>query len=417
MHSLCYKHFSKYSLNFNILLHFYRSNLTLLKTLFHVKPAVILGIETSCDDTGCGIVDSTGTVLGEAISSQHNIHLNFGGIIPSVARSLHTSNVTRVCEDAFRSANLKLQDISAVATTVKPGLPMSLDVGTRFGKYLAKIGKKPFIPIHHMEAHALTVDFPYIVLLVSGGHCLLAIVEDVSKFYLLGTTMNNAPGEVFDKIARRLKLRNIPEFSTLNGGLAIETAARKASNVDQFTFTPVMPHQCDCNFSFSGLLNMCGRYIERQEKEYGIIADMIMPNVCNLCAAFQLATVTHICQRTQRALEFIDKMSLFPKDKRTLVVSGGVACNNVLAKALDIISTKLGFNFVRTPPKLCTDNGIMIAWNGVERWNADKGVIRDENDIDKVCVEKKASLGEDWTERVKAANLKCKWIKIREELT
>ncbi|XP_076277566.1 threonyl-carbamoyl synthesis 4 [Lasioglossum baleicum] len=423
MHLLCYKHFSKYSLNLNTLLHFYRNDLTLLKALFHVKPAVILGIETSCDDTGCGIVDSTGTVLGEAISSQHNIHLNFGGIIPSVAGSLHRNNVTRVCEDAFRSANLKLQDITAVAATVKPGLPMSLDVGTRFGKYLAKTGKIPFIPIHHMEAHALTVrmchkvDFPYVVLLVSGGHCLLAIVEDVSKFYLLGTTVNNAPGEVFDKIARRLKLRNIPEFSTLNGGLAIETAARKASNVDQFSFAPVMmSRRHDCNFSFAGLLSTCAKYIEREEKEHGIIADMIMPNVYNLCAAVQLATVTHICQRTQRALEFVEKMSLFPKDKRTLVVSGGVACNNVLAKGLDITSRKLGYNFVRTPPKLCTDNGIMIAWNGMERWNADEGVIRNENDIDKVCVQKKAPLGEDWTEKVNAANVKCEWIKIKKEL-
>nr|XP_033338812.1 probable tRNA N6-adenosine threonylcarbamoyltransferase, mitochondrial isoform X1 [Megalopta genalis] len=426
---LYYKRFSKYSMNSNTLSYFCRSDSALLKTLLHSKPAIILGIETSCDDTGCGIVDSTGTVLGEAISSQHNIHLNFGGIIPSVAHSLHKSNITKVCEAAFRSANLKLQDISAVATTVKPGLHTSLDVGTKFGKYLAKIGKKPFIPIHHMEAHALTVrmmhkvcriilvDFPYVVLLVSGGHCLLAIVEDVSKFYLLGTTLNNTPGEIFDKIARRLKLRNIPEFSTLNGGLAIETAAYRASNVNQFTFTPVMQHYRDCNFSFAGLLNTCLKYIEKQEKDHNIIADMTMPDVYNLCAAFQLAVVTHICQRTQRAIEFIDNTSLFPKDKRTLVVSGGVACNNVLVKALDIVSTKLGYNFVRTPPELCTDNGIMIAWNGIERWVADTGVIRNENDIDKVHVVNNAQLGEDWTKRVKEARIKCDWIKVNAELT
>ncbi|XP_078051136.1 threonyl-carbamoyl synthesis 4 isoform X2 [Augochlora pura] len=335
---------------------------------------------------------------------------------------MHTSNITRVCEAALRSANLKLQNIDAIAATVKPGLPLSLNVGTKFGKYLAKIGKKPFIPIHHMEAHALTarmihkVDFPYLVLLVSGGHCLLAIVEGVSKFYLLGTTLNNAPGEVFDKIARRLKLRNIPEFNTLNGGLAIETAAYKASNVDQFPFAPVMSHYRDCNFSFAGLLSKCTKYIETQEKDHNIIADSIIPNVYDLCAAFQLAAVTHICQRTQRAIEFIDNMSLFPNDKRTLVVSGGVACNNVLAKALDIMSTKLGYNFVQTPPKLCTDNGIMIAWNGVERWVTDTGVIRNENDIDKISVEKNAMLGEDWTKRVQEAGIKCDWIKIKAEL-
>ncbi|KZC08709.1 putative tRNA threonylcarbamoyladenosine biosynthesis protein Osgepl1 [Dufourea novaeangliae] len=420
---LFYKCPLKHFFSPNILLYPHRNDLKLLKNNLHNKAVIVLGIESSCDDTGCGIVDNTGTILGEAIDSQHYVHLNFGGIIPGIARVLHTNNITRVCEDALRSANLKLKDISAIATTVKPGLPMSLDVGTRFGKHLAKIGKKPFIPIHHMEAHALTVrmkekvDFPYLVLLVSGGHCLLAIVEDVNKFYLLGTTINIAPGEIFDKVARRLKLRNVPEFSSLNGGAAIETAARKASNVDQFFFDTAMAHYRNCNFSLSGMLTRCTKYIETEEEKHGVIGDMLIPDAYNLCAAFQLAVVTHICQRTQRAIEFVDKMSLFPNDKRTLVVSGGVACNDFLAKALNIVSTELGFNFVRPPPKLCTDNGIMIAWNGVERWIADKGVIKNENDIDNVCIEKKAPLGEDWREKVKEANLKCNWVKLKKQLT
>ncbi|XP_043596666.1 probable tRNA N6-adenosine threonylcarbamoyltransferase, mitochondrial isoform X3 [Bombus pyrosoma] len=376
-HKYLYKH-STNNVKFSYL---HKRNLKLVQNFFHSKPTVILGIESSCDDTACGIVDTNGQILGEAISSQHLTHLNLGGIIPSVARVLHRNNITKTCENALRAANLKLRDIDAIATTVKPGLPMSLRVGTQFGKYLAQIGKKPLIPIHHMEAHALTarmnreIDFPYLILLVSGAHCLLAIVDNVNKFYLLGTSVNNAPGEMFDKVARRLKLKNIPEFSTLNGGLAIEIAANKASNIEQFLFPPVMT-------------------------KYPL----------------QLATVTHICHRTQRAMEFVNKMSLFPKHKRTLVVSGGVACNNFLAKALNIVSTELGYSFIRTPPKLCTDNGTMIAWNGIEKWIADVDIIRNPNEIEKIEIEKTAPLGENWIQKVEAANLKCKWVKIKKKL-
>ncbi|XP_076753589.1 threonyl-carbamoyl synthesis 4 [Xylocopa sonorina] len=399
-----------------------KCNAKVVKNFVHNEPAVVLGIESSCDDTGCGIVNSNRIILGESISSQYYTHLNYGGIIPPIARSLHVNNITRICEDALRAANLRLKDIDAIATTVKPGLPMSLKVGTAFGKYLAKIGQKPFIPIHHMEAHALTarikeeVEFPYLVLLVSGGHCLLAIVENVNKFYLLGTTMNIAPGEMFDKIARRLKLRNIPEFSTLNGGSAIEAAASKTVNVDQFLFSPALSKYRNCNFSFGAYMSLCNDYIESEERKHNIIADMVIPDAYNLCASLQLATVNHICQRTQRAMEFINTNSLFPTNKRTLVVSGGVACNNFLAKALNILCTELGYTFVRTPPKLCTDNGIMIAWNGIEKLTANIDVIKDFNEIEKIEIKGKAPLGENWIEKVEAANIKCKWIKIKQKL-
>lgn len=347
---------------------------------------------------------------------------SFGGVVPSIAQLIHKNNITKICEDALRNANLKLKDIDAVATTVKPGIEMSLNVGIEFGKYLAKIGNKPFIPIHHMEAHALTVrmkekvDFPYLVLLISGGHCLLGIAANVNKFYLLGTTIDTAPGEVFDKIARRLKLRNIPEYSTFNGGLAIESAAKKATDIDQFTFPPVLTQYRDCNFSFSGLLNKCKLYIEHEEQKHNIVADMVIPDVYNLCAAFQLAIILHICHRTQRAMEFIDKMLLFPNNKRTLVISGGVACNNFLSRALNIVCSELDYKFIRTPPKLCTDNGIMIAWNGVEKWTTDTDIIRDPYEIDNVKAEGSATFGEDWIQKIESANIKCKWLKIRRKL-
>lgn len=383
------------------------------------KPAVILGIETSCDDTGCGIVDTTGKILGEVINSQHLTHLKHGGIIPTIAGNMHRQRITTVCENALRSANLRLRDIDAIATTTKPGLPLSLAVGNTFGKYLSRIGNKPYIPIHHMEAHALTarmeqkIDFPYLVLLVSGGHSLLAIVENVDQFYTLGTTMDNAPGEVLDKIARRLKLANIPEFSHMSGGQAIEIAASKATDPKKFVFEPVMTGKRNCQFTFAGISNRTLKYIFQQEKEFKIDGNAIIPDVYNLCAALQISAVKHICLRTQRAMEFINNLNLISQEKRTLVVSGGVACNNFLAKALEIVCSEKGFKFVRTPPRLCNDNGVMIAWNGVERWTANVGVIQNRDDIEMITVEKKAPLGESWIERVQNADIKCKLVKLK----
>ena len=189
---------------------------------------MILGIETSCDDTGVAIVDTDGNILGEALHSQLQTHLDLGGIIPVVARDLHKENIAQVVATAMQNAKLNFSDLSAIAVTVKPGMALSLLVGTAFAKDLAKTWSKPLIPIHHMEAHALTarmvekvyihlyspyffyfqliitinfqVDFPFMVLLVSGGHCLLALVKSVDEFLCLGESNDNSPGEILDKV-------------------------------------------------------------------------------------------------------------------------------------------------------------------------------------------------------------------------
>lgn len=225
--------------------------------------------------------------------------------------------------------------------------------------------------------------------------------------------MDNAPGEVFDKVARRLKLANIPEFSHMSGGQAIESAASKATDPTKFVFEPVMMRKRDCQFTFSGMLNRTLKYISKQEKELDVDGSTVIPDVYNLCAALQISAVRHMCHRTQRAMEFINNMNLISQDKRTLVVSGGVACNNFLAKALEIVCLEKGFKFVRTPPRLCNDNGVMIAWNGMERWMANAGVIRDRDEIEMVTVEKKVPLGESWIERVQDAGIKCKLVKLK----
>lgn len=335
---------------------------------------------------------------------------------------MHRLHITKVCENALRSAKLRLRDVDAIATTVKPGLPLSLDIGNKFGKYLAIRGNKPFIPIHHMQAHALTVritekvNFPYLALLISGGHCMLVVVQNVNNFYMLGTSIHNSPGEILDKIARRLKLHNLPEFKNMNGGQAIEAAASKASNIDQFPFNNSMIYHRDCQFSFSGLFEQCTNYIKYEEQQHNITADKIIPDVYNICAGFQLAITKHLCHKTQRAIEFLDYINFIPENKRTLVISGGVACNNFIAKALDILSSEYNYKLVRTPPKLCTDNGIMIAWNGVEKWIVGTDIIKDKNEIEKISVQRKAPIGEDWTQKIKLEHLQCKRIAIEKKL-
>ncbi|XP_024943682.1 probable tRNA N6-adenosine threonylcarbamoyltransferase, mitochondrial isoform X2 [Cephus cinctus] len=314
---------------------------------------------------------------------------------------------------------MKLRDVDAIAATVKPGLPQSLLIGTKFGKYLSKIGRKPFIPIHHMEAHALTarmvhkVDFPFLVLLISGGHCLLALVEKVDKFYLLGASIDDAPGEAFDKVARRSKLHNIPDFYDICSGAALEIAATRATDPEQFYFPPSLCQYRNCNFSFAGIKSRAIYHLIKEEKRHNIVGDSIIPDIYNLCAAFQMAISRHICNRTQRAMEYIQMKNLLPMENKTLVVSGGVACNNFIANALNIICSEMGYNLVRPPPKLCTDNGIMVAWNGVERYMANSDILTNPEDIEKVDINQKAPLGENWIERVTEANLKCKWIQIK----
>ncbi|XP_033211176.1 probable tRNA N6-adenosine threonylcarbamoyltransferase, mitochondrial isoform X2 [Belonocnema kinseyi] len=340
------------------------------------KNLIVLGIETSCDDTGCGIVDSKGTILGNALYSQHLLHLKYGGIIPPIAQDLHIKNITELCECALKSANMKLHNVDAVAATVKPGLPLSLSVGRNFGVRLSLIGNKPFIPIHHMEAHALVA-------------------------------------RMTQQIARRLKLKNLIDFSNLNGGQAIEIAASRAESPTQFSFAAPLTHSLDCNFSFSGLKTTALNYILECERKSSIIGDKVIPNIYNLCASYQLAITRHICQRTQRAMEFINRHELLPNDHRTLVISGGVACNDFIFKCLNSVCSEMGFACIRPPSKLCTDNGLMIAWNGMERLMTNSGILTNKNDIANVDIEKKSPVGKDWTSRVREENIKCKWIKIK----
>lgn len=376
----------------------------------------ILGIETSCDDTGCAIIDGNGKLLSERIHSQNLIHLRNGGIIPDIAQDLHRSYIEPTVNETLNDARMTMNDISAIAVTLKPGLPLSLVVGMKYAKHLARRYNKPIIPIHHMQAHALVVrmqheiSFPFLVLLISGGHCLLAVAQDVDKFLLLGESMDCAPGEVFDKVARRMKLRNVPEYSQMCGGQAVETAASKATNPHQFKLPLPLVEYKDCNFSFNGLKTSILYNLHRKETEHKTVAHELIPEVNDLCAALLMSTARHLVHRTQRAIQFCEDNNLIPTDRQQLVVSGGVACNNYIFSALQMLCNETNYEIFRPPPKLCTDNGVMIAWNGLEKWRKGLDVV---TELDSLDIEATSPLGENLIGKVREAKIPTKLMKIK----
>ncbi|XP_010125233.1 PREDICTED: probable tRNA N6-adenosine threonylcarbamoyltransferase, mitochondrial [Chlamydotis macqueenii] len=374
---------------------------------------LVLGIETSCDDTGAAVVDDAGSVLGEALQSQREVHLQAGGIIPVVAQQLHRENIKQVVKEALSASGVSVHELAAIATTVKPGLALSLEVGLQYSLDLVSRYQKPFIPIHHMEAHALTirlthhVEFPFLVLLVSGGHCILAVAQGVSDFLLLGQSIDIAPGDMLDKVARRLSLRKHPECHSMAGGKAIEHLAQ-TGNQQQHTFRLPMQQYRNCDFSFSGLQNLVNKVIIQKEKEEGIREGEILSCAKDIAAAVQRTVALHIIQRTYRAMLFCIKNSILSSKNATLVVSGGVASNQYIRKGLQTLADANNFAFRCPPPRLCTDNGVMIAWNGIERLRAGLGVL---HSTDGIRYEPKAPLGIDISKRVEEESIKVPKLK------
>lgn len=376
---------------------------------------LVLGIETSCDDTGAAVLDETGAILGESLHSQTQVHLRTGGIIPMVAQQLHRENIERIVQEALERSGVVPSQLSAVATTVKPGLGLSLGIGLQFSQRFVRTNNKPFIPIHHMEAHALTVRmlqpvaFPFLVLLVSGGHSLLAVARGVDDFLLLGHSLDEAPGDSLDKVARRLSLIKHPQCSTLSGGQAIELLAKDGDR-SRFPFRNPMGQTYDCCFSFAGLRNQVTMMIQKKEAEEGIEQGTLLSCVNDIAAATQHTVACHLAKRTHRAILFCKANGLLPSHSPTLVLSGGVASNQYIRKVLTIITETTGLSLICPPAKFCTDNGVMIAWNGVERLRAGKGILPPEVDV---SYEPKALLGVDMTKEVKAAAIRLPSVRIK----
>lgn len=353
------------------------------------------------------------------------IHVGrYGGIIPPIAQDLHRQNIERVVRTAFEqsSAGLTVTDVDAIAVTNRPGLSLSLLVGLRYAKHLARTHRKPLIPVHHMEAHATmvrlgqpNVTYPFLCLLASGGHCLLAFVRNCNDFQLLGESLDDAPGEAFDKIARRLRLRLLPEYATANGGHAIEMAARLACNPERFEFPLPLARQRNCQFSFAGIKNNARRHIEQAERTAGLSPDQVMPHYADFAAGLLRGVTRHICHRTQRAIEYCEQRNWFETAaQRQIVFSGGVACNDFIFNAVSELGAEFGYTSARPERAHCTDNGLMIAWNGVEQWRVPgRPAVVDVNAIDDIVTQPKCALGESLVRDVEEASIACKWAKLR----
>lgn len=373
---------------------------------------LILGIESSCDDTGAAIIDpNTKNVLAESLLKQS--HSRLGGVIPTVAMKRHAQALPKVVNEVLEK--VPIENIDAVAVTNRPGLNGSLVMGRNYAQYLCYKYRKPLIPIHHMEAHALTVrlthpvSFPFLVLLISGGHCLLAFAKDINDFQLLGQSIDNAPGEVFDKIARRLNIYQNYDFRDVPGGRAIEMLGQ---NGDPHAYELSQPllNQRNCMFSFSGYRSNAERLIDKLEKETTKEVGEVSKNTADFCASFEHGLAIFLGKRLQRAIEFTNMKSLWPTNSQpTIVVSGGVACNIRIRSVLEKVCESYGCQLVVPPLRYCTDNGVMIAWNGVEKWLKNQDLLPYDQ-VFQLSVHPRVPFGTDISNQVSEANIKVQKI-------
>jgi N6-L-threonylcarbamoyladenine synthase len=313
---------------------------------------IVLGIETSCDETAASVVTDEGgpRILSNLVHSQLAVHQPYGGVVPEIAARAHLDVLDTMVGRALEEAGLGFPDLDGVAVAGGPGLIGGVMVGTTMAKAFSLVCDLPFIAVNHLEGHALTprltgsVEFPYLLLLVSGGHCQLLIVRGVGRYVRLGTTIDDAAGEAFDKAAKLLGL-GYP------GGPALERAAL-GGDPRRFDLPRPMKGRPGCDFSFSGLKTAVRHAVEslRRPSEQ---------DIADLAAATQAAIGEALLDRTRNAIrQFTGK---------TLVVAGGVAANKALRQRLETLAADHDLAFVAPPTALCTDNAAMIAWAGLER--------------------------------------------------
>ncbi len=319
----------------------------------------VLGIESSCDETSASVVidskDPEERILSNVINSQIHIHAEYGGVIPEFAARNHADMIDKVIKESLDKANCKIQDIDIIAATGGPGLIGGLLVGMVTAKTIAVMLDKPFMAINHLEGHLLTtrlcydVDFPYLLLLTSGGHFIFAEVFCVGNYKILGETLDDAAGESFDKVAKMLGF----EYP---GGPAIQKYA-ELGDPNRFEFTMPLQRRSGCDASFSGLKTAARLQIEKLEK----VTDQ---DKYDMAASFQYIVVKFITRQIEKAYHMTESL---PKN---VVVAGGVAANKSLRESLLKFCQENNLNFFAPPLSLCSDNAAMIAWAAIERKKA-----------------------------------------------
>ena len=351
----------------------------------------VLGIESSCDDTGAAVIRSDGMILGESLASQHAIHEEFGGVVPGLAMTAHEENIDRVIQTALTNAHMTMEDVDAIGVTVGPGLEICLRVGCNRGRELAMQYNKPFVGVHHLEAHILmaripfhkheqsttasnvkglihssndndrAIEFPFLALLVSGGHCQILKCLGVGRYVIIGGTLDDSLGEAFDKTARLLGL---PVGG--GGGPAVETLS-KDGDPHSIPFPIPMQRRKDCDFSYAGLKTSVRMAAEKMCIERGVDSpeNLSHEDKANIAASFQHVAFRHVEVRLGRAMDLVQGEDGI----RTLAVVGGVAANKELRRRLELLCTDRSeaWEMHVPPPRLCTDQGAMSAWAAVER--------------------------------------------------
>jgi N6-L-threonylcarbamoyladenine synthase len=321
---------------------------------------LVLGIETSCDETAAAVVSDEGArIRSNVVLSQLAEHRPYGGVVPEIAARAHLDHLDSLIAEALTRAGVGFDDLAGVAATGGPGLIGGVIVGVTEAKAIALARGLPFVAVNHLEGHALSarlveeVPFPFLLLLVSGGHCQLLVVAGVGQYRRLGTTIDDAAGEAFDKGAKLLGL-GYP------GGPAVERAAA-AGDPGRFSLPRPLLGRAGCDFSFSGLKTALRQTVQGLAGPDGALRER---DAADLAAGLQAAIGDCLLDRTAHAVALF--RSRYPEG-RSLVVAGGVAANNALRQRLSALAALEDLAFVAPPPALCTDNGAMIAWAGLER--------------------------------------------------
>lgn len=326
---------------------------------------IVLGIETSCDETAAAVVDSERGILANLVLSQLKEHEAFGGVVPEIAARAHLDHLHTLIRAAMADAKITFDDLNGVAATTGPGLIGGVMVGMMAGKAIAAARSLPFVAVNHLEAHALTprltdkVEFPYLLLLVSGGHTQILVVEDVGIYKRWGTTLDDALGECFDKSA---KIMGLP----YPGGPNLEKAAAQCKDTDaalkRFPLPRSMAGRDGCDFSFSGLKTAVRQHVDKLPA-----GDLKIDDIAALSYAFQVTATEIVVERCGNAIDrFQREYGKLCKNPQ-LVVSGGVAANQTLRTGLQRLTENRKIGFIAPPLALCSDNGAMIAWAGIER--------------------------------------------------
>lgn len=316
---------------------------------------MIFAIETSCDETSTSIIDLKGKILSHIVKKQP-VHKDYGGVVPELASRAHLEILQNIIPKTYKEAGIKISSTKAFCATCGPGLIGGLIIGSTIAKSMAIASKKPFYPINHLEGHALSVqinhkiNFPYLLLLITGGHTQIYIVKNVNNYILLGSTIDDSVGEAFDKVAKMLGM-------PYPGGKHIEKKALLGEDI--FKLPRPLINSKDLNFSFSGLKTATKIEIDKLIK-------INKKNINNICASFQKAVIDILLSKTQMSIDYSIRKKL---NINNVVTAGGVAANKAINKSLSVLCKKNNLELLSPPIDLCGDNAAMIGWACLQRYN------------------------------------------------